>query len=89
MADTMDELLAYLCEKGACAAAIAVTKKKIAEEGGLTLGRVRHGLGALEEAGLIVANHRKGEDGGGYVANAYQITEKGMERMKLREEDND
>lgn len=86
MADTVDELLAYFGEKGAAAAAVVLTKKKIAEESRLTLGRVRHGLSALEEEGLIAIERRKGEDGGGYVASAYLITPRGLERMKRMEE---
>lgn len=88
MVDTIDELLSYFGEKGAASNTVVLTKKKIAEESNITLGRVRHGLNALEEEGLLTVERRKGEYGGGYIANAYLITERGLERMK-RTEKND
>lgn len=78
METTKRAVMEYLSAEAAPETTISITRKRISSETGINLGRLRHGLKALEEEGLLIARRRLAKEGGGYIANEYEITAKGL-----------
>lgn len=71
----------YLSTESAPGNTTSITRKRLSAETGINIGRLRHGLKALEEEGLLITRRRLAKEGGGYIANEYEITDEGLRYM--------